>query len=78
MAMKAARRITSRLSSRSQTVIPKAIRERLGIGPGDQIAFEERAGEIVIRPVREPARDDPFATFAEWSGEADEEAYAGL
>ena len=76
--MKAARRVTSRLSSRSQTVIPKPIRERLGIGPGDLIAFEERAGEIVIRPVREPARDDPLATFGEWSSEVDEETYAGL
>jgi len=76
--LKAARRVTSRLSSRSQTVIPKPIRERLGIGPGDLIAFEEREGEIVIRPVREPERDDPFATFGEWSSEADEEAYAGL
>ena len=76
--MKVARRVTSRLSSRSQTVIPKPIRERLGIGPGDLIAFEERAGEIVIRPVRASAGEDPFATFTEWSGEADEEAYAGL
>jgi len=59
-------------------VIPKLIRERLGIGPGDLIAFEERAGEVVIRPVRAPSRDDPFATFSEWSSEADEKAYAGL
>lgn len=42
--MAAARRVTSRLFSRSQTVIPKPIRDRLGIGPGDLIAFEERAG----------------------------------
>lgn len=76
--MTAARSVTSRLSSRSQTVIPKPIRDRLGIGPGDVIAFEERAGEIVIRPVRTPPADDPFATFSEWSSEADEEAYAGL
>ena len=76
--MTTAQRITSRLSSRSQTVIPKPIRERLGIGPGDLIAFEERAGEIVLRPVRAPTGDDPFATFTEWSSEADEEAYADL
>ena len=76
--MKAARRITSRLSARSQTVIPKAIRERLGIGPGDVIAFEERAGEIVLRPVRAAPVEDPFATFTEWSSEADEEAYGEL
>ena len=76
--MMSARRITSRLSARSQTVISKAIRDRLGIGPGDVIAFEERAGEIVLRPVRAPRVEDPFATFTEWSSEADEEAYADL
>jgi antitoxin PrlF len=76
--MPAARRATSRLSSGSQTVISKPIRDRLGIDPGDVIAFEERAGEIVIRPVRTPQADDPFATFTEWSSEADEETYAGL
>ena len=76
--MTAARRVTSRLSSRSQTVIPKPIRDRLGIGPGDLIAFEERAGEIVIRPVRAPLGEDPFATFTEWASAEDEEAYAGL
>jgi antitoxin PrlF len=76
--MRAANRITSRLSTRPQTVIPKPIRERLGIGPGDVIAFEERAGEIVIRPVRAAPTEDSFATFTEWSGDADEEAYADL
>lgn len=76
--MTATRRVTSRLSSRSQTVIPKPIRDRLGIGPGDLIAFEERAGEIVIRPVRAPLGEDPFATFTEWAGAGDEEACAGL
>ncbi|MFZ1428111.1 MAG: AbrB/MazE/SpoVT family DNA-binding domain-containing protein [Geminicoccaceae bacterium] len=76
--MTATRRVTSRLSSRSQTVIPKPIRDRLGIGPGDLIAFEERAGEIVIRPVQPPLGEDPFATFTEWAGAEDEEAYAGL
>ena len=76
--MTSARRVTSRLSSRSQTVIPKPIRDRLGIGSGDLIAFEERAGEIVIRPVRAPLGDDAFATFTEWAGAEDEEAYAGL
>ena len=59
--MMSGRRITSRLSARSQTVIPEAIRHRLGIGPGDVIAFEERAGESCsARPRaagRGPVRD---------------------
>ena len=69
---------TARLSSRCRIVIPAAVRERLGVGPGDVIAFEDRAGEIVIRAVRAVAADDPFVAFAEWSGAADEAAYAEL
>jgi AbrB family looped-hinge helix DNA binding protein len=69
---------TARLSARSQTVIPKPVRELLGIGPGDVVAFEERDGQIVIRPMPGPERDDPFAVFTEWSSEADERAYADL
>lgn len=76
--MTSTRPVTSRLSSRSETVIPKPIRDRLGIGPGDLIAFEERAGEIVIRPVRAPLGEDLFGTFTEWAGAEDEDAYGGL
>lgn len=76
--MRTARKITSRLSSRSQTIIPKPIRDRLGIGPGDVIVFEERAGEIVIRPGRASLRDDPFATFTEWASDVDKGAYVDL
>jgi len=44
------------------------------------------AGEIEIEEAAEPAvqartadaEDDPFATFSEWSSEADEAAYADL
>lgn len=68
----------SRLSSRAQTVIPREVRERLGLRPGDVIAFEEQHGEIVVRPWREPAREDPFAVFHEWASTEDDEAYADL
>lgn len=66
----------ARLSAKAQTVIPKAVRERLGVGPGDLVEFEERDGEVLVRAVREG--DDPFALFTEWSGEADERAYGEL
>ena len=67
--------VTARLSAKAQTVIPKPIRDRLGVGPGDVIVFEIRDGEVVLRPLRRTARDDPFAVFHEWSGAADEDAY---
>jgi antitoxin PrlF len=67
---------TARLSAKSQVVIPKEVRERLGIGPGDLLAFEVRGDEIVVRPVPRGQTEDPFALFTEWSSPADDEAYA--
>lgn len=72
--------ITSRLSVKAQTVLPRAVRDHLGIGPGDEIEYELREGCAVVRPRRHPERpkDDPFVLFTEWSGPADEEDYADL
>jgi AbrB family looped-hinge helix DNA binding protein len=69
---------TARLSLRCRILVPAIIRERLGIGPGDLIAFENLADGIVIRAVRAVAPDGPFVAFDEWSGAADEAAYAEL
>ncbi|MCK6530642.1 AbrB/MazE/SpoVT family DNA-binding domain-containing protein [Myxococcota bacterium] len=41
-----------KLTSKSQVTIPKEVRRRLGIGPGDRVSFEVRDGEAVIRPAR--------------------------
>ncbi len=43
-------------SSKCQIVIPKAIRDSLGIKPGHQLSMTERDGSIVITPVP----DDPI------------------
>lgn len=67
----------SRLSAKSQTVIPKAVRDFLGIKPGDRVEFEIVNGEVILRP-RRRAAEDPFAEFSEWSGDNDEKAYADL
>lgn len=67
----------SRLTSRSQTVIPRAVRAKLDIGPGDQVRYVETDGGILIEKAR-VIEDDPFATFNEWASEADDEAYADL
>jgi antitoxin PrlF len=70
--------ITARLSAKAQTVIPKPIRDRLGVGPGDVILFEVRDDEVVLRPLRRTVGDDPFAVFHEWSSAADEDACRDL
>lgn len=41
-----------RVSSKGQIVIPKRIRQQLGIGQGDACEVEVREGEVVLRPVR--------------------------
>ena len=38
----------SRVTSKGQITIPKAVRERLNIAEGDKIAFIEKDGNIVI------------------------------
>ena len=43
--------ITARVTSKGQITVPKLIRERLGIEPGDEIAFHFDDDRIEIRPV---------------------------
>ena len=70
--------VTAKLSTKSQTVIPKPVREKLGVGPGDLVEFEIRAGEVLIRRAATTGQIDPFAVFHEWASEADEDAFADL
>jgi antitoxin PrlF len=71
------RLLKARLGVKSQVVIPKPVREALGLKPGDEFAFMISDGEV--RVVAAPALgDDPFATFTEWASEADTKGYADL
>lgn len=48
---------TSTMSSKGQTVIPKAIRDRLGLQPGDAVDFVvQDDGDVVLRPALEDVR----------------------
>lgn len=44
--------VTSKVTSKGQTTIPKEIREQLGIKTGDRVTFVLRNGEVVLHPVR--------------------------
>ncbi len=41
--------MTYRVGPKGQVVIPKAIRDELGIEPGDEVDVERRRTEVVIR-----------------------------
>ena len=68
----------SKVTTKSQTVIPLAVREQLGIKPGDRLRYDMTPDGIRIRKAERAVEDDPFAVFTEWSGEADEKAYGSL
>lgn len=68
----------SRLTSRAQTVIPKAVREKLGLKPGDLVRYRIEGGRVVLERATPEVEDDPFAVFTEWAGEADDEAFRSL
>ncbi len=39
-----------RMTSKGQVTIPKKVREKLGVGPGDEIGFREEGGQMLIVP----------------------------
>ncbi|HZY68592.1 MAG TPA: type II toxin-antitoxin system PrlF family antitoxin, partial [Devosia sp.] len=72
------RMITSKLTTKAQTTIPQPVRAALGLREGDEIAYEIEGRRVILTRAGSIAADDPFATFEEWSSEADERAYADL
>lgn len=45
----------SKLTSKSQSTLPKAVRETLGVGPGDSLLYRVEEGRVVV----EKAPADP-------------------
>jgi len=62
--------IAGRITAKAQTTIPRAVRKALGIGPGDEIAYEIEGDRVVMRRVGD-AFGRPFATFTEWADDLD-------
>ena len=70
--------ITSKLTSKAQTTIPLPVRNALRLGPGDELAYAIEGERVVLTKAAKAPADDPFATFSEWSSNADRDGYAGL
>jgi len=72
----------SKLSSKGQVTIPKAVRDSLGLEPGDFVTYEISGDDSVILRRVEPF-DAPFhlavsETLEEWGSEDDEDAFSNL
>lgn len=64
--------IHSRITAKSQTTVPQAVRRALGVGPGDDIGWQIEDGRVLLTRI---ADDDGmisnFSTFTEWADEYD-------
>jgi AbrB family looped-hinge helix DNA binding protein len=67
----------SKVSVKSRTVIPREVRQRLKLKPGDTLRYRMTDDGILLDKAIESG-DDPFVAFSEWTSEADEKAYGGL
>ena len=78
MVVSKAKTVYSKVSVKSQTVLPREVRERLRISPGDQIRYILDDAGVRIEKGSAAEEGDPFNAFTEWASEADDEAYADL
>jgi antitoxin PrlF len=68
----------SKITSKNQTVIPREVRQQLGLKPGDKLRYTVSSKGIKIDRAEPGAEDDPFAVFTEWASEEDEKAFGSL
>jgi AbrB family looped-hinge helix DNA binding protein len=47
-----------RITSKGQVTIPKHVRDKLGIGPGDDIGFREEGQAVIVEKVEEPKAEN--------------------
>jgi len=72
-----AKAVFSKVSAKGQTVLPREVCERLGVGPGDRLRYVFDSWGVRLEKALS-REDEPFATFSEWSSDADEAAYADM
>jgi antitoxin PrlF len=70
--------ILSKLTSKAQTVIPREIRARLDLKPGDVVRYRHTDAGVIIDKLPPQTDEDTLSAFSEWASGADERAYADL
>ncbi|GGD94405.1 hypothetical protein GCM10011390_11460 [Aureimonas endophytica] len=54
-----------RVTEKGQVTIPKAIRDKLGIGPGSEVEFVDRGDRVILQ--RRPGPSGEPSSFDEWA-----------
>ena len=70
--------VLSRMSSQYRIVVPRPVRERLLLVPGDVVRFQVTAGGPVILERECTTGEGAFAAFDEWSSDEDDRLYRDL
>jgi antitoxin PrlF len=71
--------IHSRITAKSQTTVPQAVRRALGVGPGDDIGWQIENGRVTLVSLDDNGGFvSNFSTFTEWASEADCKAFDNL
>ena len=74
-------RLTGRMGRNGRTTVPREVRERLGLAPGDSLVYEVEGETVRLRrlaPADLAYLRTVQATLSEWDSPEDEAAYAGL
>lgn len=70
--------ITSKLTAKARTTIPRPVLAALKLREGDELAYEIKGDRVILTKAGKDTGDDPFRIFDEWNSDADRKAYAGL
>ncbi len=57
--------LTAKLTAKGQITVPRAVREKLGLSPGEYLLFVERDGEFSMRKV---LKQSPFDRWVGYLG----------
>lgn len=71
----------SRVSSKGQVTLPKRVRDAIGVGPGDAVAYDVAKGVVTLRrlePIDLAFHAALDSALVEWSSKEDDEAYGDL
>jgi AbrB family looped-hinge helix DNA binding protein len=64
--------IQSRITAKAQTTIPRAVREALGVGAGDTLAYRIEDEVVILTRALDPdMQDNPYALFTGWADDLD-------
>ncbi len=56
------------VSPKFQVSLPKALRDRLGLKPGDRLVVEEREGNLILTPAATVPKDQLYFWSRRWQG----------